>query len=147
MKANTKKTTVAKKVTLKKASPSKVSTSKVTTTKPSKVTTTKSSKVAISKVATPKMPSSKNVVSKSSVVRKLKKSNSILSLENGIKILQIALKKKLSLSSAAKTAGRGKNYISDIKARLEENFKSKNITKELYSNFKQLNKEYEKSSK
>jgi sulfur transfer complex TusBCD TusB component (DsrH family) len=144
MKANTKKTTVAKKVTIKKASPSKVSTSKVST---SKVKVTKPSKVAISKVITPKMPSSKNVVSKSSVVRKLKKSNSILSLENGIKILQIALKKKLSLSSAAKTAGRGKNYISDIKARLEENFKSKNITKELYSNFKQLNKEYEKSSK
>lgn len=81
------------------------------------------------------------------VTRKPKKSSSVVSLENGIKILQIALKKNLSLSAAAKTAGRGKNYVSDIKARLEENYKSKNITKELYSNFKQLNKQYEKSLK
>lgn len=97
------------------------------------------------KASTKTMTRAKSV--KTKVSRKPKKSSSVVSLENGIKILQIALKKNLSLSAAAKTAGRGKNYISDIKARLEENYKSKNITKELYSNFKQLNKQYEKNSK
>jgi hypothetical protein len=99
------------------------------------------------KPTTKRTTGKKAAIAPSKTSRKIKKSTSIVSLENGIKILQIALRKKLSLSAAAKTAGRGKNYISDIKARLEENFKSKNITKELYTSFKQLNKEYEKSSK
>jgi len=73
-----------------------------------------------------------------------KKTNSVKSLENGISVLKYALKKKISVSAAAKENRFGRNYISDIKARLEENYKSKNITKELYSSFKTLNKEYQK---
>lgn len=73
-----------------------------------------------------------------------KKTNSVKSLENGINVLKYAIKKKISVSAAAKENKFGRNYISDIKARLEENYKSKNITKELYSSFKTLNKEYQK---
>lgn len=104
-------------------------------------TNLKTKKKASKKAAT-KKAAGKNT-SKSSTRR----SASVVSLENGIKILKLAIKRKISLSAAAKDSGRGKNYISDIKARLEENYKSKNITKELYSNFKSLNKEYEKLSK
>ena len=73
-----------------------------------------------------------------------KKTNSVKSLENGINVLNYAIKKKISVSAAAKQNKFGRNYISDIKARLEENYKSKNITRELYSSFRTLNKEYQK---
>lgn len=74
-----------------------------------------------------------------------RRTSSVTSLENGIRIMKYALKHKTSLSAASNADGRGKNYISDIKARLEENYKSKNITKELYSSFKTLTKQYEKT--
>ncbi len=73
-----------------------------------------------------------------------RRSNSVISLENGINVIKLALRKKLSVSAAAKASGFGRNYISDIKSRLKENYKSKNITKELYNSFVTLNKEYNK---
>jgi len=76
-----------------------------------------------------------------------RKSSSVTSLENGIKILKYAIRRKTSLSAASKAGDRGKNYISDIKARLEENYKSKNISRDLYNEFKSLNKQYEKTVK
>ena len=75
------------------------------------------------------------------------RTSSINSLENGITILKYAIKHKLSVSSASSALNRGKNYVSDIKARLEENYKSRNISRELYNTFKSLNKQYEKASK
>lgn len=79
--------------------------------------------------------------------QKTKKTSSINSLENGIRIMKYAIKHKTSLSAASNADGRGKNYISDIKTRLEENYKSRNITKELYGSFKFLRKQYEKAIK
>lgn len=79
--------------------------------------------------------------------QKTKKTSSINSLENGIRIMKYAIKHKTSLSAASNADGRGKNYISDIKTRLEENYKSRNITKELYGSFKSLRKQYEKAIK
>lgn len=76
-----------------------------------------------------------------------RKTSSVTSLENGIRILKYAIKRKTSLSAASKADDRGKNYISDIKARLEENYKSKNISRDLYNEFKSLNKQYEKTVK
>lgn len=73
-----------------------------------------------------------------------RKSNSVNSLENGIQVIRLALRRKLSISAAAKEKGHGRNYVSDIKARLEDNYKSKNITRDLYTTFKSLNREYEK---
>lgn len=82
----------------------------------------------------------------SSPKRTNRRSNSIVSLENGINVLKTAIKKGISLSKAATEHHKlGRNYVSDIKARLEDNYKSKNITKELYTTFKSLNKEYEKT--
>lgn len=79
--------------------------------------------------------------------KSVKKTSSVISLENGIRIVKSAIKRKTSLSAASNADGKGKNYISDIKSRLEVNYKSRNISKELYSSFKALSKEYEKSSK
>lgn len=76
----------------------------------------------------------------------VRKSSSV-SLETGIKIVRHAIKNKVSLSAASKANKRGKNYVSDIKARLEENYKSRNIAKNLYDIFRSLNKQYEKSVK
>jgi hypothetical protein len=77
----------------------------------------------------------------------IKKTSSIVSLENGIKIVKYAIKHKTSLSAAANANERGKNYVSDIKARLEENYRSKNISKDLYNTFRSLNKQYEKAAR
>ena len=72
------------------------------------------------------------------------RTNSVNSLENGITILKYAIKNRISVSAASNANDRGKNYISDIKARLEENYKSRNISRELYNTFKSLNKQYQK---
>lgn len=73
------------------------------------------------------------------------RSNSIVSLETGIKVLRTAIKREISVSKAAKNVHKlGRNFVSDIKARLEDNYKNKNITTELYRTFKSLNKQYEK---
>ncbi len=104
-------------------------------------TNLKTKKKATKKVAV------KKAAGKNSSKNATRRTTSVISLENGIKILKLAIKRKISLSAASKDSGRGKNYISDIKARLEENYRSKNISKDLYSNFKSLNKEYEKLSK
>jgi hypothetical protein len=72
------------------------------------------------------------------------KNPSQTSIENGIKILQTAIRKKLSLSEASRTHNKGRNYLSDVKARVSENFKNKNISREQYSNFNALLKQYNK---
>lgn len=94
------------------------------------------------------MSTTKKRVSRTARVANLKRTSnrtsSATSLENGIKILKYAIRKKVSLSAASNANERGKNYISDIKARLEENYKSKNISRDVYNTFKSLNKQYEK---
>lgn len=75
---------------------------------------------------------------------KAQKNPSHTSIENGIKILQTAIRRKLSLSEASRTHNKGRNYLSDVKARVSENFKNKNISREQYSNFNSLLKQYNK---
>lgn len=75
------------------------------------------------------------------------RSSSVISIENGIRIIKFALKKRISISAAAKAEGKGKNYVSDIKARLEENYRNRNISRELYNSFNSLNKQYEKTQR
>lgn len=65
------------------------------------------------------------------------------SVDNGIKVIATAIKKKVSLSEASRTHNFGRNYVSDIKARITENFKKKAVTKETYTTFKNLLKKYE----
>ncbi len=64
------------------------------------------------------------------------------SVRNGIKIITRAIKKNESLSEAARQSGFGRNYVSDIKARLESNFQNKNVSRDTYREFNRLIKEY-----
>ena len=64
------------------------------------------------------------------------------SVKNGVKILTRAIKKNLSLSEASRQAGFGRNYVSDIKARIKDNYKNKNVSRETYSEFNSLMKQY-----
>jgi len=66
------------------------------------------------------------------------------SVRNGVKIVKTAIKKDLSLSEASRRANFGRNYVSDIKARIKENYKNKNVSKETYQEFTSLIKEYSK---
>lgn len=73
---------------------------------------------------------------------KAKKTRTQTSVENGIKILKTAIKGKLSLSEASRRNQFGRNYLSDVKARIKENYKNKNVDKETYQNFVSLLKTY-----
>ena len=64
------------------------------------------------------------------------------SVKNGIKILTRAIKKNISLSEASRQSGFGRNYVSDIKARIKDNYKNKNVSREMYSEFNNLMKQY-----
>lgn len=65
------------------------------------------------------------------------------SVETGSRIVRKAISKKISLSEASRQSNKGRNYVSDIKARLNENYKNKNVGKEAYNEFKSLIKKYE----
>lgn len=64
------------------------------------------------------------------------------SVKNGIKIITRAIRKEESLSEAARQSGFGRNYVSDIKARIETNFENKNVSRDSYREFNKLIKEY-----
>lgn len=64
------------------------------------------------------------------------------SVRNGIRILKMAIKRNISLSEASRRSNFGRNYVSDIKLRLKENYRSKNVSKEMYKEFNSLMKQY-----
>jgi hypothetical protein len=110
---------------------------------------TKKTNVATSKKATAK----KATVTRASKTSKTKttdnrksvlvvKSRTQVSVENGIKILEMAIKGNLSLSEASRQNSFGRNYLSDVKAKIKENYKSKRIDRETYRNFSDLLKTY-----
>lgn len=72
------------------------------------------------------------------------KTKTQLSVENGIKGLKTAVKKRLSLAEASRNLGKGRNYLSDIKNRLKDNYAKKNVDKDTYKQFNTLLKEYNK---
>jgi limonene-1,2-epoxide hydrolase len=135
----TKKTnaTTAKKATAPK--PSKTSTTKKT------AGTTKKAAVATKtrKTSTTKTPTATTV--KTTTNRKVTmamKTRTQTSVENGIKILEMAIKGNLSLSEASRRNSFGRNYLSDVKAKIKENYKSKRINRETYRDFSDLLKTY-----
>jgi len=71
-----------------------------------------------------------------------KKTRTQASVDNGIKILKTAIKGKLSLSEASRRNSFGRNYLSDVKSKIKENYKKKKIDKETYQNFSDLLKTY-----
>jgi hypothetical protein len=73
---------------------------------------------------------------------KTRKTRTQTSVENGIKILKTAIKGKLSLSEASRRNKRGRNYLSDVKSRIKENYKNKNVDRETYQDFQSLLKTY-----
>ena len=74
--------------------------------------------------------------------RKVTKTRTQTSVENGIKILKTAIKNKLSLSEASRRNSFGRNYLSDVKARIKENYKNKKIDREMYQDFSSVLKTY-----
>lgn len=96
----------------------------------------------------------KKVKAKTTTRKQIKKSSTkttsektIKSVQTGIKILKYAAKNKTSVSEAARKNDFGRNYVSDIKARIDKNYKNRSITKELYDSFKTSLKNYEASQK
>jgi hypothetical protein len=75
-------------------------------------------------------------------MRKETKSRTQSSVENGVKIIRKAIKRNISLSEASRQSNFGKNYVSDIKARISDNYKSRRVARETYMEFKSLMKEY-----
>lgn len=109
----------------------------------SKKTTTSSKQTK----SAPKKSSAKKSASKKAAKKQISKvstDKTINSVETGIKLLKYAIKNKTSVSEAARENGFGRNYVSDIKARIDSNFKKKSITRELYDSFKTSAKSYEK---
>ena len=66
------------------------------------------------------------------------KTRTQVSVENGIKVLKLAIRGKLSLSEASRRNSFGRNYVSDVKARIADNYRNKNVDKETYQTFKTL---------
>lgn len=71
-----------------------------------------------------------------------KKTRTQTSVENGIKVLKTAIKGRLSLSEASRRNNFGRNYLSDVKARISRNRKNKNVDKDTYETFRTLLKTY-----
>jgi len=69
----------------------------------------------------------------------------INSVKTGIEVLKYAIKNKMSVSKAAVKNKKGRNYVSDIKARIENNYKNRSISRDLYNTFKSVSKSYEKN--
>lgn len=99
--------------------------------------TSKKAAVATRKTSTPK--TTNNTTRKTTTVTKTRTQSSV---ENGIKILQMAIKNHLSLSEASRRNSFGRNYLSDVKARIKENYKTKKINRETYQYFSTLLKTY-----
>lgn len=74
--------------------------------------------------------------------KNVSKTRTQVSVENGIKILKTAIKGQLSLSEASRRHSFGRNYLSDLKTRVSDNYKNKAIDRETYQTFKTLLKEY-----
>jgi hypothetical protein len=124
----------------------KTKTSAKTTAKTSTRTTAKTSPKTNSKTnvkTSAKTNTSMNKSTRTSTtMRNSMKTRTQMSVENGIKILQMAINSNLSLSEASRRNSFGRNYLSDVKARIKENYRSKKIDRETYQNFNSLLKTY-----
>jgi hypothetical protein len=67
------------------------------------------------------------------------------SVENALQVIKVATKNRLSLSEASRQKGFGRNYVSDVKARIADNLANKNVSKDTYKAFKNALKEYTKT--
>jgi len=79
---------------------------------------------------------------KSTKTSKVSRNSTQTSVDNGIKVITTAIKKKVSLSEASRIHKFGRNYVSDIKSRIATNYKNKAVSKDSYNTFKTLIKQY-----
>jgi hypothetical protein len=124
---------MTKKTTATKAKKAQVAT-KTSKTSTSKKTTNTTKKAAPTTKAKKTTPAPK--------VTKITKTRTEVSVENGMKILKTAIKNELSLSEASRRNSFGRNYLSDVKSKIKENYKNKKINRETYQNFSALLKTY-----
>lgn len=110
---------------------------------------TKSSVKVTAKKSTPKVAakSSTQIKTAKKQTSNVRPDKTVKSVQTGIEILNYATKNKTSISEASRKKGFGRNYVSDVKARIEKNYKKKSITRELYDSFKNTSKNYDKSIK
>ncbi len=66
------------------------------------------------------------------------------SVKTGMKVIRKAIRERISLSEAARQSDLGRNYVSDIKLRISDNYKNKNVEKKDYLEFNALIKKYTK---
>lgn len=74
---------------------------------------------------------------------KVAKTKTQVSVENGVKVLKTAIKSNISLSEASRRNNFGRNYLSDVKSRIKENYKNKAVDKDTYQSFNTLLKTYQ----
>lgn len=78
---------------------------------------------------------------------KTKKNATQVSVDNGIKIIKTAIRKKTSLGKAAFIHKRSRNYVPQIALNIEENYEKRNINRDLYREFNATLKQFKKASK
>jgi hypothetical protein len=64
------------------------------------------------------------------------------SVETGIRVIETATKERISLSEASRQHNKSRNFVSDIKQRLEDNYSKRNINRETYRAFNRALKVY-----
>lgn len=145
----TSKSKSISKSTSKVATKSATRTTSARSLKPTAKTTSKSVVKPTAKVVSKPIAKtiSKPVSKTASKTNSSASTKTVKSVESGIKILNDAIKNKTSVSEAARQNGFGRNYVSDIKARIDKNFKNKSINRELYTTFKTSSKSYDKTQK
>jgi hypothetical protein len=68
-------------------------------------------------------------------------------IDNAVKIIRTAVKDRTSLSTSSQKHGFGKNYVSDVKARVKDSYRRRAITREHFNTFNSLYKQYESVTK
>ena len=81
-------------------------------------------------------------MSKTRTTKRTANTSSEVSVKNGIKVIRTAIRERVSLSEASRQHNFGRNYVSDIKSRITESYKNKNVSRESYNTFKQLLRSY-----
>jgi hypothetical protein len=147
-KTASKKATTSKSTSVA-ATPSKTSTSKPVAKK--EVSNTSKSTTKIS-AKTPTKPVAK-IVAKTTKTAKSSKpatktiNRSAVTIEKAVAVINYAVESKITLAEASRAKGFGRNYVSDIKGRVDKNFAKNNINKTQYANFNSAYKRYEKTVK
>lgn len=101
-------------------------------------------KVAPTNVVTAKTSAPKKVGKQVDPKWAAKKQKLQARAEAAVRILTTAVESNLSMSEASRRNNEGRNFLSQVKSSIKEDYESKFVTREVYSNFKSLLKAYDK---